>query len=159
MDQISIIARPQDWKTALREIADADQISPEYGGTGVRQEDLPSLADALYAAGSRCTPSRGGKEITLPVVSSLHAGVTGNVLPRFAVRPGDEEEAKYEEEEKVESSNRGSTGWFSWWGWGEDSVAHKGGGGVIKQGRLRDREGSNTTSDEEVRYVTFSAFV
>lgn len=181
-DQISIIARPQDWKSALREIADADQISPEYGGTGARQEDLPSLADALYAAGSRHTPSRRGKEITQPfassptrpVVTSPHAAVTvvesGNVLPRFAVGPGDEEEAKGEEE-NVESSNRGSAqGWFgsvpgisfSWWGWGEGNVAPTAGGGGTKQWRLRDREASNTTNDEEVRYVyddvTFKCF-
>lgn len=144
----------------MREIADEDQISPEYGGTGVRQEDLPSLADALYAAGSRRTPSRGGKEITRPVVTSPYAAVIENRLPRFAVGPGDEEEAK-DGDENVESSSRGSTGWFSWWGWGEDSMAHKGNGAVTKQGviRDRDREASNTTSDEEVRYVTFSAFV
>ncbi|CAN0478789.1 unnamed protein product [Ectocarpus sp. 12 AP-2014] len=58
--KISIISKPQDWTKALQEIADPDQLSPEYGGTGRRQEDLPSLADALYAAGSR-GGSRGGE--------------------------------------------------------------------------------------------------
>lgn len=60
MFQISIISKPQDWTKALQEIADPDQLSPEYGGTGRRQEDLPSLADSLYAAGSRGGSRSGG---------------------------------------------------------------------------------------------------
>lgn len=36
----------------MLEIADPDQISPEYGGTGRRRADLPSIADALLVAGN-----------------------------------------------------------------------------------------------------------
>lgn len=51
-NKVSIIAQADDWKAALRDVADLDQLSPEYGGTGRSQADLPSLADALYSAGS-----------------------------------------------------------------------------------------------------------
>ncbi|CAM9373718.1 unnamed protein product, partial [Sphacelaria rigidula] len=55
--QVAVISRPADYKAALLDIADADQISPEYGGTGRRLADLASLGDALLAAGN---PGSGG---------------------------------------------------------------------------------------------------
>lgn len=77
--QISIIARPDNWKLALREIADADQLSPEYGGTGSSQAELPSLADALHAAG--CRGGSGSNvnhgSLSLATGGQDHAGGSG----------------------------------------------------------------------------------
>lgn len=50
--QIAIVARSVDWEKALLEIADPDQISPDYGGTGPRRANLPPIADAFLAAGN-----------------------------------------------------------------------------------------------------------
>lgn len=52
-EQIAVIPRSAEYEAALREMADPDQISPEYGGTGPALADRLSIADALYAAGSR----------------------------------------------------------------------------------------------------------
>lgn len=84
--QISIIARPQEWKAALREIADPDQLSPEYGGTGSPQADLPSLADALYAAG--CRGDGGGASPNLRNASdSTPGGGQDDVATERGVAP------------------------------------------------------------------------
>lgn len=132
--QISVIARPQDWKKALQEIADADQLSPEYGGTGARREDLPSLADALLAAGSRAGAVKGddkGKDKGGVVFGrgGLEDGARrhrGELPPQGAAAPcgsptrerGLEEHKEEEEEEEdgaeegFSSKGNGRRGWF-----------------------------------------------
>ena len=154
-DQISIITRPQDWKVALREIADADQISPEYGGTGSRQADLPPLADALYAAGNRRSLSVGrDAEDTssqasrpLPPSVTLPPGASTvtereKIRSRVSVSPGDEEETKVKE--NIESSDRRE----SWFEGVLGTTAFSRWGGVSET--KREREASAVTNDEEV---------
>lgn len=175
--QISIIARPDDWKSALREIADADQLSPEYGGTGSSQAELPSLSDALYAAGGS-----GGSDYVSHVGSGFTAGgqddaescvarVHARSPPRVPVRDrggeGEEGAVKVgaveieasrraqfrfveagEGEEKEESDGGGRRGWFgSAWG-------ALGGWWVGGDGGSVDGSGSGVKRDREVSGAT-----
>lgn len=112
--KIAIIAKPRDWKVALQEIADLDQISPEYGGEGKPQKDLPSLADALYAAGNTGGGRRGitraftVKPSTFAMPGDIVArgdGAAGlGALPRGTSTAG---ESKYEQDASlVETGGR-----------------------------------------------------
>lgn len=121
-------------------MADPDQLSPEYGGTGSRQQDLPSLADALYAAGSSGgSGNESGVTVNGYGGSSRNGGRTpdgssssgrnnadgeahsirprgGPYLP--ATTPGD---GDLEEEKDVEKEEKGAEG--------RERLASKGGGG------------------------------
>lgn len=87
--QIAVISRLDDYKAALLEIADADQISPEYGGTGPSRADRLSIAEALHMAGSSSdlsdddseTPSEGAYISIVPRVGG--SGLSGQMNPRI----------------------------------------------------------------------------
>lgn len=178
--QISIIARPDDWKSALREIADDDQLSPEYGGTGSSQAELPSLSDALYAAGgsggSGCVNhagsslTAGGQDDAESGVARVHARSPPRVPGRDRGGEGEEGAVKVgaveieasrrarfrfveagEGEEKEESDGGGRRGWFgSTWGALGGWWVGGGGGG----GGSFDGSGSGVKRDREVSGAT-----
>lgn len=153
-----------------------DQLSPEYGGTGRRREDLPSLADALFAAGSRAGAGEDGG-----VVGGSEGDLGDGVRPRGQLSQGpprvaptpkrgleeDKEEEQQqldEEEDQISSKGNGRTGWFSagagasswgplgwvWSSWGGSGGAADG-GGVVRG----DAEESIVTADEEVKLSFF----
>ncbi|CAM9135726.1 unnamed protein product, partial [Choristocarpus tenellus] len=53
--KISILSRPKEWKPALLEIVDSNQLPPEYGGTGTPLDETPWLPVVLAPWGSTTT--------------------------------------------------------------------------------------------------------
>ena len=157
-----------------------DQLSPEYGGMGRRREDLPSLADALFAAGSPAGADKDGaavggggggdlKDGVRPRGKLAQGGPCASPMREREVEEDKEEEEEEEqqqqqqeeeeEEEPMSSKENGRKGWFgvgagasSWGPLGWMWSAWGGSGGAANSAGVRgDAEESIVAADEEVR--------